>query len=71
MQLLPRQTWLIQALNDRLKLVKRHVPYYESDHVLNITYNLLCNGDCLEDIEPRARLRQRLRRASDVFQKPC
>jgi hypothetical protein len=51
MQLLARQTGLIQALNDRLKLLKRHVPYYESDHVLNIAYNLLCNGDCLEDIE--------------------
>ena len=51
MQLLARQTGLVQALDDRLKLLKRHVPYYESDHVLNIAYNILCNGDCLEDIE--------------------
>jgi hypothetical protein len=51
MQLLARHTGLIQALNDRLTLLKRHVPYYESDHVLNIAYNILCNGDCLEDIE--------------------
>ena len=51
MQLLARHTGLIQVLNDRLALLKRHVPYYESDHVLNIAYNLLCNGDCLEDIE--------------------
>ena len=51
MQLLARRTGLVQALNDRLTLLKRHVPYYESDHVLNIAYNLLCNGDCLEDIE--------------------
>ena len=51
MQLLAQQTGLVQALNDRLTLLKRHVPYYESDHVLNIAYNLLCNGDCLEDIE--------------------
>jgi len=51
MQLLARQTGLVQALNDRLKLLKRHVPYYESDHILNIAYNILCNGDCLEDIE--------------------
>ena len=51
MQLLARHTGLVQALNDRLTLLKRHVPYYESDHVLNIAYNLLCNGDCLEDIE--------------------
>jgi hypothetical protein len=51
MQLLAGHTGLVQALNDRLTLLKRHVPYYESDHVLNIAYNLLCNGDCLEDIE--------------------
>jgi len=51
MQLLARQTGLIQALDTRLTLLKRHVPYYESDHVLNIAYNILCSGDCLEDIE--------------------
>jgi len=34
-----------------LKLLKIHLPYHESDHVLNIAYNILCNGDCLEDIE--------------------
>jgi hypothetical protein len=51
MQLLARQTGLIQALDNRLTLLKRHVPYYESDHVLNIAYNILCSGDCLEDIE--------------------
>lgn len=51
MQLLAKQTGLIQAFNDRLTLLKRHVPYYESDHVLNIAYNILCNGECLEDIE--------------------
>ena len=51
MQLLARQTGLVKAIDDKLKLLKRHLPYYESDHVLNITYNILCNGDCLEDIE--------------------
>jgi hypothetical protein len=50
-QLLARQTGLVEALDDRLKLLKRHLPYYESDHVLNIAYNILCNGDCLQDIE--------------------
>jgi len=29
------------------------MPYYESDHVLNIAYNALCGGRCLEDIELR------------------
>jgi hypothetical protein len=31
------------------------VPYFESDHVLNISYNVASGGTCLEDIE---RLRQ-------------
>jgi len=28
-----------------------HIPYWESDHVLNIAYNVLTGGTCLEDIE--------------------
>jgi hypothetical protein len=50
-QLLARRTGLIKAIDDKLKLLKRHLPYFESDHVLNIAYNILCNGDCLEDLE--------------------
>ena len=34
-----------------MSLLRRHLPYHESDHILNIAYNILCNGDCLEDIE--------------------
>lgn len=34
-------------------LLKLHMPYHESDHVLNVAYNILCNGGCLEDIELR------------------
>jgi len=51
MQLLTKQTGLTKAIDGKLKLLKRHLPYFESDHVLNIAYNILCNGDCLEDIE--------------------
>ena len=50
-QLLVKQTGLAKAIDDKLKLLKRHLPYFESDHVLNIAYNILCNGDCLEDLE--------------------
>ncbi len=39
------------VLDSRLPLLQRHVPYFESDHVLNMTYNLLAGGTCLEDIE--------------------
>lgn len=49
--LLARDSGLIQALDQRLHLLKRHLPYHESDHVLNIAYNILCHGDCLEDLE--------------------
>lgn len=34
-----------------LGLLKVHLPYHESDHVLNIAYNVLCGGTRLEDIE--------------------
>ena len=44
---------LADEINSRLHLLKYHVPYHESDHVLNITYNLLCGGRVLEDIEMR------------------
>jgi hypothetical protein len=50
-RLLVKQTGLAEAIDDKLKLLKRHLPYYESDHVLNVAYNILCNGDCLEDLE--------------------
>ncbi len=51
MHLLARRTGLVQAIDGRLHLLKVHLPYHESDHVLNIAYNLLSGGTCLEDIE--------------------
>jgi hypothetical protein len=42
---------LDRTINDVLKLFKTHMPYFESDHVLNIAYNVLTGGTCLEDIE--------------------
>ena len=42
---------LPQKIDDALKLLKVHLPYHESDHVLNISYNVLCGGTRLEDIE--------------------
>lgn len=40
-------------INEALPLLKVHVPYFESDHVLNIAYNALCGGRTLDDIELR------------------
>ena len=51
MHLLARRTGLADAIDRRLRLLKVHLPYYESDHVLNIAYNILAGGTCLEDIE--------------------
>lgn len=42
---------LDRAINEKLRLLKIHMPYHESDHVLNMTYNILAGGTCLEDIE--------------------
>ena len=50
---------LVDELNDKLNLLKFHLPYHESDHVLNIAYNVLIGGVRLEDIE--------LRRNDEVF----
>jgi hypothetical protein len=42
-----------QRVDAALDLLKRYVPYHESDHVLNIAYNALCGGRTLDDIEHR------------------
>ena len=42
---------LEDEINDRLKIFKIRNPFFESDHILNIAYNILCNGETLEDIE--------------------
>ena len=49
--LLARRTGLIEAIDRRLHLLKVHRPYHESDHVLNVAYNILAGGVCLQDIE--------------------
>jgi hypothetical protein len=51
--LLARKTGLIEDIDRDLHLLKRHLPYHESDHVLNIAYNLLAGGSRLEHIEVR------------------
>jgi len=51
--LLACRSGLVGALDEKLSLLKRHLPYHESDHVLNIAYNTLTGGTCLDDIELR------------------
>jgi hypothetical protein len=56
---LARRLGLIEGIDRRLHLLKIHLPYHESDHVLNLAYNALCEGTCLQDLE--------LRRTDEVF----
>ena len=51
--LLACRSGLVNAINEKLSLLKRYLPYHESDHVLNIAYNTLTGGTCLDDIELR------------------
>jgi len=48
-----RELGLAEAIDQRLHLFKIHLPYHESDHVLSLAYNALCEGRCLEDLELR------------------
>ena len=54
-----KQIGLDREIDNHLELLKVHVPYHESDHVLNLAYNALVGGMRLEDIE--------LRRNDEVF----
>ena len=51
--ILVRKLGLDQAIDHHLGLLKIHLPYHDSDHVLNIAYNLLAGGTCLEHLELR------------------
>jgi hypothetical protein len=51
--LLAQRIELIQEIDRKLHLLKRHLPYHESDHVLNIAFNILVGGQCIEHLELR------------------
>ena len=57
--LMVQRLGLVEDLDRNLELLKVHLPYHESDHVLNIAYNIVAGGERLEDIE--------LRRQDEVF----
>jgi hypothetical protein len=59
MLLLAQRTGLIRDIDHMVHVLKRHLPYHESDHVLNIAFNILVGGRRLEHIE--------LRRNDEVF----
>jgi hypothetical protein len=50
---LARRTGLIRDIDAKVHVLKRHLPYHESDHVLNIAFNILAGGKRIEHIELR------------------
>ena len=57
-------------MEQNLKLLKVHLPYHESDHVLNLAYNVLVGGEHLEDIELRRQDESFLERARTHCDQP-
>jgi Transposase DDE domain group 1 len=51
--LLAQKIELDKEIDRTLHLLKRHLPYHESDHVLNIAFNLLAGGKRIEHLELR------------------
>ena len=42
---------IASVLDSNISVLKRHKPYFESDHVLNFVYNFLTGGEVINDIE--------------------
>jgi hypothetical protein len=53
MLLLARRIGLIRDIDHNLHVLKRHLPYHESDHVLNLAFNILAGGKRIEHLELR------------------
>jgi hypothetical protein len=51
--LLAQKIELAKEIDRTLHLLKRHLPYHESDHVLNIAFNLIAGGKRIEHLELR------------------
>ena len=49
--MLATNSGLVKRIDAALALLKKHLPYHESDHVLNIAYNVLVGGTRLQDLE--------------------
>ena len=52
-QQLVRHVGLAESINCHCPIFKLHRPYSEADHVLNIAFNLIAGGTCLEHLKLR------------------
>ena len=52
-QKLVRTIDLPGSIDAKLGILRRARPYQDSDHVLNIAYNIFCGGHVLDDLEVR------------------
>ena len=48
---LAQQLSLAETINRRVPVMKLYAPYSDADHVLNIAFNLVAGGRCLDHIE--------------------
>ena len=49
-----RKSSSTKKIHPTLHLLKRHLPYHESDHVLNIAFNIIAGGKRIEHLELRS-----------------
>jgi len=42
--LLAQKIGLIDEINEKVNVLKRYLPYHESDHIFNIAYNQIVGG---------------------------
>lgn len=52
-QQLVKQLGLAESINRTCPIFRLRLPYSEADHVLNIAYNVMAGGTCLEHLELR------------------
>ena len=50
---LAKHVGLVDKINEHVHLLKWHAPYHESDHVLAMAMNVLCNGTRLALVDCR------------------
>ena len=50
MHMLVTKLHLPEILNEHVSVLKRHLPYWESDHILSQCYNILTGGKPLQDL---------------------